>query len=156
MVCYPELAKERFVRMVYWDLVAGPIVVVLTQITQRYRSGSIRRLYLNIGCVLSTLFWLYGFLGGSLTITNYWHEFPFHITYTNYVVLILFAAGLNITYYILEYRTERSRPSRVMEKSDYWYPPLEKSTGNLLIDVPARGINQEKTFSIKRDGHDLI
>ena len=148
MVLYPELARGRFIRMIYCDLAIGPIVVMLTHITQRYRPGTLKRLYLNIGCVLSTLLWLYGVLGGSLTITNYWHEYPFHITYTNYVLLILFAAGLNITYYILEYRSQRTQPSQTPSNSDYWYPPLENYHASSEHGSPGR-----KHFTFHRDRH---
>jgi len=104
METYPELSKERFINMTYWFMPLSIVLVIISQISIRYERGDNRRFLLNVGYVMATMLWLYGFLGGDLVITETWREYHFSIHLWKYVLLIIFVAVFNIFYYALEWR----------------------------------------------------
>jgi hypothetical protein len=104
MGTYPELSKERFINMTYWFVPLSIVLVIISQFSIRYKKGDDRRFILNVGYVIVTMLWLYGFLGGSLVITETWGEYQFSVHLWRYVILIIFVAIFNIFYYTLEWR----------------------------------------------------
>ena len=63
METYPELSKDRFINMTYWFIPLSIVLVIISQFSIRYERGDNRRFLLNIGYVITTMLWLYGFLG---------------------------------------------------------------------------------------------
>ena len=101
---YPELSKDRFINMTYWFVPMSILLVIISQLSIKYARGDDRRFVLNVGYVMATMLWLYGFLGGNLVITETWRGYHFSIHLWNYVLLIIFVAVFNILYYALEWR----------------------------------------------------
>ena len=120
---YPELSKDRFIRIVYWIVPVSLMIIVISQVSLRYERGDDRRFILNIFYVVMTIVWVYGFLGGRLVITETWLEYEFSIHVWKYILLIIFAAVVNIIYYTLEWRVYMEDPSNncYNEKSEYPY-----------------------------------
>lgn len=111
LTSYPELSKDRFIRIVYWIVPISIMIIVISQISLRYKRGDDRRFILNIFYVVMTIVWVYGFLGGRLVITETWLEYEFSIHVWKYILLIIIAALVNIIYYTLEWRVYKEDPS---------------------------------------------
>ena len=104
MNSYPELSKNRFYTIIQWILPTAVVIVFLAQCSLFYQKGNFKRYLLNIGFVVATMIWVYGLLGGDVVVTNQWNEFQFKVHMTNYVILILFVAAINMFYYTIEWR----------------------------------------------------
>ncbi len=105
---YPELSKERFVTMVYWFVPLAIILVLISQACMYYPRGHNKRFFLDIIYVVFTVFWLFAFLGGGISITQSWGEYEFTLHLWKYIAVILFVAGFNLVYYVLEWKTYAS------------------------------------------------
>ena len=107
MHAYPELSRERFIRMIYWILPTSVVIVCLAQCSLFYQKGETKRYLLNIAFVGTTLLWIYGLLGGNTVITNQWNEYFFSVHMTKYITLIIIVSIVNIIYYTLEWKFYR-------------------------------------------------
>jgi hypothetical protein len=106
---YPELSKDRFISMIHWVLPTATIIVILAQLSIFFEKKTFKRYLINIGYVVTTMMWVYGFLGGSLTITSAWNTFHFSIHLSKYVILIILVACINVIYYTLEWQYYRKK-----------------------------------------------
>ena len=104
---YDELSKERFIRMLYCILPISIFIILISQISTKYEKGTSKKYVFNILYVFLTIFWVYGFIGGNLVITEKWLEYEFSIHLWKYISLIIIAAFINIIYYTLEWRFYR-------------------------------------------------
>jgi hypothetical protein len=104
LTTYPEISKERFIRMIYCCVSIGILLFIVSIISPRYEKGTDRRFYINIFYIFLTLLWLYGFLGGSLVIDQTWMNFKFSIHLWRYIIVIITAALMNIIYYYFEWK----------------------------------------------------
>lgn len=123
LASYPELSKDRFIRMIYWIVPISIVIIIISQLSLKYQKGDGRRFVLNVLYVIMTVVWVYGFLGGSLVITETWLEYQFSIHVWKYVILIIIAALINIIYYTLEWKVYKKDPSNncYNEKSERPY-----------------------------------
>lgn len=101
---YDEISKDRFINMIYWIIPTSIIIVIISQISIRYRKGENIRYFLNLLYVFFTLIWVYGFIGGAPVLKQTWMEYEFSIHLWKYITLIVAAAAINIMYYTFEWR----------------------------------------------------
>jgi len=122
LTSYPELSKARFIRIIYWIVPISLMIIVISQVSLRYKKGDDRRFILNIFYVVMTIVWVYGFLGGRLVITETWLEYEFSIHVWKYVLLIIVAAVVNIIYYTLEWRVYKEDASNNCNNEKLLHP----------------------------------
>jgi hypothetical protein len=123
---YPELPRERFIPRIYWILPTATIIVVLAQLTAMCQRGDTKRFLLNISYVVMTLIWIYGVLGGGIVMTSEWNGYAFALHMNKYVMLIICAAVLNLTYYVLEWKVfQKERQLRQMSKKKTSVTPTQ-------------------------------
>lgn len=101
---YPELSKERFIGILIWIIPTSLVIIIISQLSNRYKKGETKKFIINILYVISTLIWVYGFIGGKLVVTEKWMEYSFSIHLWKYITLIIIASVINILYYTLEWR----------------------------------------------------
>ncbi len=101
---YDELSKDRFINMIYWIIPTSVIIVIISQISIRYKKGENKRYFLNLLYVFFTLIWVYGFIGGRPILNQTYMEYEFSIHLWKYITLIVTAAVINILYYTFEWR----------------------------------------------------
>jgi hypothetical protein len=113
---YDELSKTRFINMIYWIIPTSIIIVIISQISIRYKKGENKRYFLNLLYVFFTLIWVYGFIGGTPILKQTYLEYEFSIHLWKYITLIITAAIINILYYTFEWRIYKKEISE--EKID--------------------------------------
>jgi len=118
---YPEVPSDRIYMRIYWVIPTAIIIVILAQLSSRYKQGETRRFLLNIGFTAMTILWMFGLLGGGVVMTTQWNEYEFSLHMNKYVLLIISVATLNVLYYTLEWR--------VCRKDKTFLSPKRKTTG---------------------------
>jgi hypothetical protein len=108
---YPELSKDQLVARIYWVIPTALAVIILAQVSTLFKKGETNRFLLSICFTIATMVWMFGLLGGGIIITTPWNEYEFSLHMNKYIMLIVFVAGLNTLYYILEWRTYREEKS---------------------------------------------
>lgn len=101
---YDELSKDRFINMIYWIIPTSIIIVIISQVSIRYKRGENKKYFLNLLYVFFTLIWVYGFIGGTPFLKQTYMEYEFSIHLWKYIILIVTAAIINILYYTFEWR----------------------------------------------------
>ncbi|UCE74568.1 MAG: hypothetical protein JSV56_02395 [Methanomassiliicoccales archaeon] len=101
---YPELDRDRLFGILSRIIPISFVLIVISQFQVRYEKGSRGRFVLNELYVVTVVFWLFALLGGQPVIHQTWEEYQFSLYIWNYLALIFFVTGMNILYYVLEYR----------------------------------------------------
>lgn len=90
--------------MIYWIIPTSIIIVIISQVSIRYKRGENKKYFLNLLYVFFTLIWVYGFIGGTPFLKQTYMEYEFSIHLWKYIILIVTAAIINILYYTFEWR----------------------------------------------------
>ncbi len=105
LVSYPELPRELMLARIYWVIPTAMVIIILAHLSTLYQKGDTKRFLLSIGFTVATMIWMFGLLGGGVTITSQWNDYEFSLHMNNYIILIISVAAFNIMYYILEWKT---------------------------------------------------